>query len=120
MLTTLCGEPVEELGDKVADNDRGASPENTLGGFKGHGLEIENTCLSGGVNHGEFTANLVGSNGQVLSKLLGVTDNVQVLTSGLDHDDIGTLIDITNNGAASETTTSGRKLVALAVAERRA
>ena len=44
----------------------------------------------------------------VFSDLFCVTDNVEVLRSGLDHDDVGTFIDIALNGTASEAAAARR------------
>lgn len=111
----LVVEPVEELGGEVADDNGGTSSKNALCRFESHGLEIKHSGLGSSVNHGEFATDLVGSDGQVLAKVLGVTDNVQVLTSRLNHDNVGTLVHVTDNGSASKATTSRGQLVAPAV-----
>lgn len=114
---TLVVEPIEELGGEVADDNGGTSSKNALCRFKSHGLEIKHSGLGSSVNHGELATDLVSSDGQVLAKVLGVTNNVQVLASRLNHDDVGTLVHVADNGSASKATASRRQLVAPAVAK---
>src|SRR5689334_9559655 len=105
-------QPVEELRGEVADNDGSASSQNAVRRLECHGLEVENTSLGTSMNHGKLATNLVGRYRHVFTNLLGVTDNVEVLAGRLDHDDIGTLANITLHCSASETASSRGELVA--------
>lgn len=71
------------------------------------------------MDHGVLAADLVGSDGQILAELLSIANNVEVLAGRLDHDNVGTLVHITNDGSASKAAASGGKLVASAVTKGR-
>lgn len=71
------------------------------------------------MDHGVLAAHLVGGYGKVFTKILGVADNVEVLAGGLDHDDVGTLVDVSNDGSTGKAATAVGQLVTLAVAEAR-
>ena len=113
-------EPVQEFGHEVADDDGRSGTKNTFGAFKGHRLQVEHASIGTSVDHGELSADLVGGHGHVLSNGLGIADDVEIAASGLNHDDVGALGDVTVDGASGQTTSTRRKLVALAVTKRRA
>ena len=69
------------------------------------------------MNHGELTADLVRRDRHVLSNVFGVADDVEVRARGLDHDDVGALLDIPVDGPTGETPTPRRELIAFAVTE---
>jgi hypothetical protein len=112
-------QPVQELGCEVRDDNVRASSQNALRALERHRLAIEHARLRRGANHRILATDLVRSHGHVLANLLRVRDDVQVLRSGLDHDDVRALADVAHDSAACETATAGRELVAAPVAERR-
>ena len=86
-------------------------------GLERRGAQVKHTRLGRGVKHGELTANLVRRDGQVAAEILCVTNDIEVLAGGLDHDDVGALADIAGNGPARQAAAARRQLVAPAVTE---
>jgi hypothetical protein len=112
LLECLILQPVQEIRSKVRNDNTRASTKNTLCSLESHSFEIEHSSLCSSADHGVFTTDLVCSNRQVLANLFCVTDNVEVLRGGLDHNDIGSFIDVAYDCSAGETAAAGGKLVA--------
>ncbi|KAI6749007.1 hypothetical protein HG531_007954 [Fusarium graminearum] len=109
-------QPVKEVRGKVADYDGSTSSQDSLCRLKGHCLQVKDAGLGSGVDHGVLAADLVCGYGQILAQVLGVTDNVEVLAGRLHHDDIGSLVDISNNSTSSKTAATRGKLLVVETA----
>lgn len=115
---SLVVQPVQKLRSEIRHDNSSTGSQDALGGLESHGLEIKHARLCGGANHGVLARHLVRSDGHVLANLLGIANDVQILTRGLDHDDIGALANVSVDGSAGQAPAAGRQLVAPPVAKR--
>lgn len=93
---------VQEFWCEVVDDDGCFCFENVFCVFKCYGFEVKNISFGCCVNYGKFVVDLVGCNGQVFVEFFSIVDNVQVLRSWFDYDDIGFFVDIMDDGLMSE------------------
>jgi hypothetical protein len=105
-------QPIQKVRSKVRNDNTRASTKNTLCSLESHGLQIEHASLGSSANHGVLAADLVCGDGQVLADFFCVADDVEVLGGGLNHDDVGAFVDVTDDCSAGETAAAGWELVA--------
>lgn len=109
--------PIEEFRDEIADHNPSACSQYAFGAFEGHILEIEDTGLSSGVDHGKFTADLVGGYWKIWCQIFGIPNDVKVAAGRLHHDNICTFGHISLYRTSGKTATAWGKLVAPTISE---
>lgn len=117
--TQSTAQPIQKVRREITDHNRRSSPQDALRRLERHGLKIKHAGLCARMDHRILTRNLVRRNGHILTDLLRVADDIQIRAGGLNHDNIGALLDIAMDGASREATASGRQLVAFPIAKGR-
>lgn len=108
----------EHLIREIGEDEASSSTDKTIKALHRRGLKIIDPSLSGGMNRRKLSRDLITANRHIWSDLLCVLQHIHKPHSRLDHDRISTLIQISLDAAASETTTGHRELVAFTVTKR--
>src|SRR5215210_1711496 len=115
---TLRGEPAGYIRGVVGDDDVGAGALHAGERLEDCGLLVEPAVLRGGFYHRVLPAHAVRSDGQVRG-LPDPAENVEVRQRGLDHHDVGPLLDVQLDLEERLAGVGGIHLVAAPVAEGR-